>query len=85
MNHTQVRHASSCGARDTKLGGKKIYNCEHCKMMMDRDVNGAKNIFLKNFEALTLELAMGPPLQSGGRLLHGDRNVSARSPQLRNF
>lgn len=51
---------SSCGARDTKLGGKKIYNCVHCKMVMDRDINGAKNIFLKNFEALTLELALGP-------------------------
>ena len=60
MNHIQVRHAA-LGARDTNLGGKKIYNCVHCKMVMDRDVNGAKNIFLKNFEALTLELALGLP------------------------
>ncbi|MDP2434222.1 MAG: transposase [archaeon] len=51
---------SSCGALDYKLGGKKVYRCASCKMVMDRDINGAKNIFLKNFEALTLVLALGP-------------------------
>ena len=29
-------------------------------MVMDRDINGAKNLFLKNLEALALELALGP-------------------------
>jgi hypothetical protein len=29
-------------------------------MVMDRDINGAKNIFLKNHEALALELTLGP-------------------------
>jgi putative transposase len=51
---------SACGALDYKLGGKKVYRCASCKMVMDRDINGAKNIFLKNFEALALELALGP-------------------------
>jgi hypothetical protein len=51
---------SACGALDYKLGGKKVYRCSSCKMVMDRDINGAKNIFLKNFEALALELALGP-------------------------
>ena len=51
---------SACGALDYKLGGKKVYRCASCKMVMDRDINGAKNISLKNFEALALELALGP-------------------------
>ncbi|MDP2434933.1 MAG: zinc ribbon domain-containing protein, partial [archaeon] len=51
---------SACGALDYKLGGKKVYRCASCKMVMDRDINGAKSLFLKNFEALALELALGP-------------------------
>ena len=48
---------------------------------MDRDINGAKNIFLKNFEALALELALGPtPCNLETDLLHGDRNVFAIHP-----
>ncbi len=51
---------SSCGFIDHKLGGKKVFSCPQCKMIMDRDINGAKNIFLKNYEALGLHLALGP-------------------------
>src|SRR3989338_11259280 len=51
---------SACGALDYKMGGKKVYRCASCKMVMDRDINGAKNISLKNFEALALGLALGP-------------------------
>ena len=53
-------------------------------MVMDRDIHGAKNLFLKNLEALALELALGP-CSLGDRLLHGDREVSAGSPRLRNI
>ena len=33
---------------------KKIYRCASCKMGMDQDINGAKNVFLKKFQALAL-------------------------------
>ncbi|MEZ0208895.1 MAG: RNA-guided endonuclease InsQ/TnpB family protein [Candidatus Paceibacterota bacterium] len=51
---------SACGNVDYKLGGRKIYSCSNCKMVMDRDINGAKNIFLKNYEALGFGLTLGP-------------------------
>src|SRR3989338_4109698 len=43
-------------------------------------INGAKNLFLKNLEALALELALGPthPLQSGDGLLHGGQRCLCR-------
>lgn len=51
---------SRCGGLDHSLGGKKVFSCPHCKMVMDRDINGAKNIFLKNYEALGFDLTLGP-------------------------
>lgn len=50
---------SSCGEIDHSLGSKKLYSCSCCGMQMDRDINGAKNIFLKNYEALGLNLTLG--------------------------
>lgn len=38
---------SDCGAINTKLGGSKTFDCEECLMTLDRDVNGARNIFNK--------------------------------------
>ena len=40
---------SLCGWINNKLGSDKIYNCKECKLMLDRDVNGARNIFLKQY------------------------------------
>lgn len=38
------------GCRNVKdnLGGAKIYKCQCCNLKVDRDVNGARNIFIKN-------------------------------------
>ena len=33
-----------CGNYKKDLGSAKVYNCTKCKMKIDRDVNGAKNI-----------------------------------------
>ena len=38
---------SCCGSIHTSLGGSKVYKCKQCNKTMDRDVNGAKNIYLK--------------------------------------
>jgi putative transposase len=35
-----------CGTLHTKLGGSKIFKCPSCKIQLDRDINGARNIFL---------------------------------------
>ena len=39
---------SSCGWYDYNLRGKKVFNCSTCDLVLDRDVNAAKNIILKN-------------------------------------
>lgn len=40
---------SLCGSYDKKLGGKKVYNCKKCKCSIDRDINGCRNIYMKQF------------------------------------
>jgi len=38
---------SNCGSIKENLGSSEIYECEECKVTMDRDVNGARNIHIK--------------------------------------
>jgi len=38
---------SNCGSINENLGSSEIFNCVDCKLKMDRDVNGARNIYLK--------------------------------------
>lgn len=38
---------SNCGKVNDKLGSSKIFKCKECKMEMDRDVNGARGIYLR--------------------------------------
>lgn len=35
---------SKCGTMNNDLGSQKIYKCSECKVIMDRDINGARNI-----------------------------------------
>ncbi len=39
---------SMCGNIDSELGSKKIYECKECKIKIDRDINGARNIHMKS-------------------------------------
>jgi putative transposase len=39
---------TKCGNIKSDLGGAKVYKCEKCKMIMERDFNGARNIMLRN-------------------------------------
>ncbi|CAB4481490.1 unnamed protein product [Rhizophagus irregularis] len=38
---------SSCGLVNDKLGGSKIFKCGNCSFVLDRDINGARNILLR--------------------------------------
>ena len=35
-----------CG-QINEVGGSEIYKCSGCKLTLDRDINGARNIYLK--------------------------------------
>lgn len=37
-----------CGNIDYNLGSNRTYNCLKCKIIIDRDINGARNIMLRN-------------------------------------
>jgi putative transposase len=45
-----------CGCLHTTLGGNKHYHCqsEKCRLSIDRDVNGARNILLRNIGSTAL-------------------------------
>ena len=38
---------SECNQFNRNLGANKTFNCKHCKVLIPRDVNGARNIFIK--------------------------------------
>ena len=40
---------TSCGVRNSSLGGSEWYSCGSCGLEIDRDINGARNIYLKVF------------------------------------
>ena len=39
-----------CGNLHKNLGSSKIYNCNNCGLVIDRDLNGSRNICLKYME-----------------------------------
>ena len=39
----------NCGKLHNKLKGNKVFNCPSCKISIDRDINGARNILIKTF------------------------------------
>lgn len=48
--HYTSKACGSCGKIHWKLGGSKHFHCPHCGFSIDRDFNGARNIFLMNIE-----------------------------------
>ena len=47
---------SRCGFCKNNLGSAKIYNCDNCHLEVDRDINGARNILIKE---LTHRVSVG--------------------------
>jgi putative transposase len=41
---------SRCGWENQNLGGKRIFECQECNLVIDRDLNGARGIFIKSFD-----------------------------------
>jgi len=42
-----------CGNVDSKLGSNREYNCKKCGISIDRDINGARNILIKNYDKIS--------------------------------
>jgi putative transposase len=40
-----------CGMINSNLSGKKIFDCSTCGLVIDRDYNGARNIYLRNTQS----------------------------------
>lgn len=48
MNESYTsKTCGQCGKINSELGSNKIFTCSKCKLEIDRDVNGARNIMLK--------------------------------------
>ena len=41
---------SNCGKINTELGASKVFSCNKCNIVMDRDVNGSRGILLKGIK-----------------------------------
>ena len=45
--HYTTKTCGGCGHQQM-MGEKKVFDCEKCPFVLDRDYNGARNIFIKN-------------------------------------
>ena len=41
---------SNCSNYKEDLGANKVYNCKNCKKIIDRDINAARNIYIKTLK-----------------------------------
>lgn len=48
-----------CGFINSQLGSKKLFTCPHCGLVIDRDVNGARNIFIRTLRDFSDEIVVG--------------------------
>jgi putative transposase len=45
--HHTSKTCGRCGRLNSKLGGNKIFSCSECGFILDRDINGARNILIR--------------------------------------
>ena len=43
-----TKTCGKCGKINEKVGAKEIFECDECKYTLDRDIHGARNIYIKN-------------------------------------
>ena len=43
---------TSCGHENTELGGREVFKCPRCGLVVSRDINGARNILLRAMPGL---------------------------------
>lgn len=48
----------NCGKLNNNLGGSKIFNCSECKISIDRDINGARNILIKSLNKIGIDTVL---------------------------
>ena len=48
VDERYTTHGCSCCGKRRLMKSQKTYNCSHCSVVIDRDVNAARNIFLKH-------------------------------------
>jgi putative transposase len=46
--HSTSVTCGQCGVKKEGLGGNKTFKCDHCGLVVDRDLNAARNILIKN-------------------------------------
>jgi transposase len=51
--HYTSKTCTSCAEQNHTLGSKKIFSCENCGLVIDRDINASRNIYLKFLALLT--------------------------------
>jgi putative transposase len=58
-----------CGYEHAKLGGSKMFNCPECHNKIPRDINGARNIYIKHVNVENIPLDDPTPHLSYGKSL----------------
>jgi putative transposase len=57
--HTTMT-CGSCGLYDRNVGSKKTYECRKCGLVVDRDLNAARNILIRNMGICSFVLKEDP-------------------------
>lgn len=50
-SHTS-KMCNSCGTYNSELTSEKIFECDNCKIIIDRDMNGARGIYMKYYMSI---------------------------------
>jgi putative transposase len=45
--HFTTKTCGNCGMINNEIGSNKTFSCGHCRCIIDRDINGARNIYIK--------------------------------------
>jgi transposase len=73
-----TKTCSGCGRIDPNVGASEVFGCRRCRLVIDRDVNAARNIWLKFIhdgkvrldEDVGVQQLQQPVSDSGGRAVH---------------